>query len=654
MTEPLAADLGTAPSEKRPSDLLAALLILAAAWLPFFPLLGGSFAFDDRAQLFANEAVQRGDLALAWSRGWWANVAGTSETFVAGGDLYRPLTTSSLLLSHALYGKDPSGYHFENLLLHALASLLIWQLCRAWRFSASTAWLAAFFFALAPIAVEPVASIAQRAELLAACGAALALLALTRDRTVLAATALLAALFAKEGAIIVPVLALLADRALLRHRTGFAGLAQRYAPLFLACALYLAARYAVLGRLDLGGAERATYYTSEEWPLRAWLTQAPFFWSQVLPGALLGFPLVYDWSRAAQPTAATSDAAAWIALIAVALSGVGLLLLARRFPRACFAPLFFALAYLPTANFLLPIGVLFAPRLLYWPHLGSALFLAVAWGALAARQRWSPRTTQIAALLPLAFLGLRSLQQSELWRRPTALYAATLEAVPENALVRLLHAQELEQLALASTTSLDTRRALYAQALRDLEVALARDPHLLGAHAAFLLRAAFAAEREERAVVALDTALRALRREQPFPALPPLEALQSAPLQPATAQALRTWGRAVADAVPAEGELALIGMAALLLPDYLDAKALRGPVSEMLERRTRDRATWSNQMETFLLRAGNEMKLSLLKVQKLTETLQPIATAEARIALLDPLHARARAWLQVLQDAAAQ
>ena len=30
------------------------------------------------------------------------------------------------------------------------------------------------------------------------------------------------------------------------------------------------------------------------------------------------------------------------------------------------------------------------------------------------------------------------------------------------------------------------------------------------------------------------------------------------------------------------------------------------------------------------------------------------ANAEARAALLDPLHARARAWLQVLQDAATQ
>jgi hypothetical protein len=641
-------------TERRMAESRSALsvwLILAAAWLPFFPLLGGSFAFDDRAQIFANEAVQRGDLGLAWSRGYWANVAGASETFVAGGDLYRPLTTSSLLFAHTLYGSEPLGYHVENLLLHALASLLVWRLCRAWRCSASTALLAALFFALAPIAVESVASIAQRSELLAACGAALCLLALARDRAVLAGATLLAALCAKEGAIVVPVLALLADRALLGRRDGLAALARRYAPLALACALYLAARYAVLGRLDLGGAERATYYTSEEWPLRAWLTQAQLLWSQVLPGALLGFPLVYDWSRAAQPTADANDIAAWIALGALLLCGVGLLLLARRFPRACFAPLFFALAYLPTANFLLPIGVLFAPRLLYWPHLGSALLLATAWEALGARARWSPRTLQLGALLPLLALGLRSLQQSELWREPTALYAATIDAVPGNALVHLLHAQELERIAIAPSTSIDTRRALYARALNDLEAALAGDPHLLGAHAAFVLRSAFAAEREERALLAFDAALRALRREQPFPDLPPLEALQSEPLQPATAHSLRTWGRAVADAVPAEGELALIGMAALLLPDYLDARALRGPVSAMIERRTQDRASWSNQMETFLIRAGNEMKLALLKVQKLTDSLLPIASAEARAALLDPLQVRARTWLAALEDA---
>lgn len=631
---------------------LALLLVLAAAWLPFLPLLGAGFAFDDRAQIFANEAVQRGDLSLAWSRGYWANVAGASETFVAGGDLYRPLTTSSLLLAHVLHGDRPLGYHVENLLIHALTSLLIWRLLLRWRFAEPTALLAAMLFALAPIAVEPVASIAQRAELLAAAGSALCLLALARERAALAGAALLAALFAKEGAIIVPLLALLADRALLGRRDGLAPLARRYAPFALACALYLAARYAVLGRIDLGGSERATYFTGEEWPLRAWLTQAGLFWTQVLPGALLGFPLVFDWSRGARATAAADDTTAWFALGALLVAALALLALTRRRPRLGFAPLFFALAYLPTANLLLPIGVLFAPRLLYWPHLGSALLLAFGARAAIERARIAPRHAALLLALPLLLLAARSAERSALWRSPEELYAATLQAVPENSLVRLLHAQELAARAAEGGLLAATRDGLYAEALGDLEIALSSDPQLLAAHAGLLVRCALACEQEERLVHALDGALRALPHERPHPLLPALEALRREPLEEFTLQSLRAWGRAIADAVPAEGELALIGMAALLLPDYLDARALRRPVSQMLDQRARERSTWSNQHELFLLRAGNEMKLALLRLQRAAEALVPVASEEARGVLLEPLRARAASWLAVLEEAA--
>jgi hypothetical protein len=74
----------------------------------------------------------------------------------------------------------------------------------------------------------------------------------------------------------------------------------------------------------------------------------------------------------------------------------------------------------------------------------------------------------------------------------------------------------------------------------------------------------------------------------------------------------------------------------------------------MLDQRARERATWSQQMELFLFRAGNEMKLALLRLQRAADALLPVASEEARAVLLEPLRARATSWLAVLDAAATE
>ena len=97
--------------------------------------------------------------------------------------------------------------------------------------------------------------------------------------------------------------------------------------------------------------------------------------------------------------------------------------------------------------------------------------------------------------------------------------------------------------------------------------------------------------------------------------------------------------------------MALIGFAAITLPDYLDARAMRNPVSSMLDRRAADRARWMKQDEVMLLSAGNEMRVVLLRLKQRTASLRELADPLARGVLLDPLHARAEAWLAALESA---
>ena len=138
--------------------------IILATFLAYLPSLGNGFvSLDDNYLIYLNPLVLGG-----------LTVDNLFTAFLSyDPELYAPLTTLTYIIEHALAGLRPWMFHLDNLLLHAMTSLLVllavFDLARA-RFDEKAASFIASFcalvFALHPLSVEAVAWAAARKDVL--------------------------------------------------------------------------------------------------------------------------------------------------------------------------------------------------------------------------------------------------------------------------------------------------------------------------------------------------------------------------------------------------------------------------------------------------------------------------------------------------------
>lgn len=404
-----------------PSRRSAVFLVALAAILPFLNSLPGGFVWDDRTLILQDFRVQH---PVYFPRFFLCDYFEHADEEIKYG-YYRPLISISFLADFVFWGERPFGYHLTNVLLHALVSVLAFLLLSGvFRRRAGVALASALLFAVHPVHAESVAWISGRTDLIATLFTLLSLLALARApsrRGALAFSLLffLAALFAKESSLVVPLIAaayLAAfEPAWSRPRIG------KLILLYGLCVgAYLATRFGIAG-VKAGSV--------------ALLTPAETAFSSLSTLFLYAGKMVYPASLSAyitNPLAASlrDPRAAAGAAILLALGGA-LIFSCRRSDRPLAFTLVFALVSLaPLANVVRisappDMGFPAAERFLYAPSI-ALLAAAVALGAYLLRGSLA-RLAALAAVLALSALTVR---RNPVWRSEEELFSDALRSSP--------------------------------------------------------------------------------------------------------------------------------------------------------------------------------------------------------------------------------
>lgn len=143
---------GSATTTSFANLIPTALALIVATMIAYLPAFGAEFIWDDDAYLTNNTVLFAPD-AL---RRIWFELGATIQ--------YYPLVFTTFWIEHHLWGANPVGYHVVNILLHAMAAVLVWRVLV--RLEVPGAAWAAAIFALHPVHVESVAWVTERKNVL--------------------------------------------------------------------------------------------------------------------------------------------------------------------------------------------------------------------------------------------------------------------------------------------------------------------------------------------------------------------------------------------------------------------------------------------------------------------------------------------------------
>jgi len=445
---------------RRPRWWTAALLFVV--FLVFARSLGNGFTYDDK---FLTRSFYRPGtpnpmihelqpLGTYFTSPYWKGVSKT-ET------LYRPVSILSYALTYHLLGRhlpadlEAAAQHLVNVLLYVFSVWLVFRLLVRVTGDTWPARLGALAFGLHAIHTEAVAGIVGRAEILSLCFGALAVLSYVRAREragterwwryACSGLFLFLAFGSKESALawlpFLPVYSLATQPAEERNvRVELArALAVGVAPL----ALFFVLRYVALSELVAANQVAWAANPLAHEPAGVRILTATKVWAYALYKLCVPYPLASDYgARVFDQVESAFDP-----LFVLSLAALGLVLWLgiksyRVRPLVFLAVTsFFGFSFL-TSNVAIPIGTLFAERLLFVPSLGFAFLVTFVCRRFPPRQQLGQLVHGTLAVLMIASAGL-SVHRVAAWKNDLTLFVTDAKAQPRSLQLQLNAANRL-------------------------------------------------------------------------------------------------------------------------------------------------------------------------------------------------------------------
>jgi tetratricopeptide (TPR) repeat protein len=411
-----------APPQKPPAlagvrlDLLIYLALLLATFAVYAQVRHFDFVnYDDPDYTTGNVHVRQGLTVQGLE---WALTSRDAANWF-------PVTWVSHMLDCQFFGLESGWHHLHNVLLHALAAIL---LCMFLGRATGARWrsaLVAFLFALHPLHVESVAWVAERKDVLSACFWFLTLWAYVRyterpgwGRYLAVASGLCLGLMAKPMVVTLPFVLLLVDYwPLARFRRQRRTILWEKLPLLGLSAVAAAITYLVQ---EHAGAVKTLPLATRL--ANATLSCAIYIQKTFWPTRLAVF-YPYPRSFAFLPLLAAG------VLLAVVTAGA--IVLRRRTPYLLTGWGWFAVTLLPVIGLVQVGGQARADRYMYIPMVG--LLIMLVWGAAEILERWQARVLAVplAAAACLACAALTWIQVGY-WRNSETLFRHALDVTEDN------------------------------------------------------------------------------------------------------------------------------------------------------------------------------------------------------------------------------
>jgi len=429
--EPFLQSLLRLPSEIWQTAWPAAALLSLVVWVVFGQAIPNELTFDDLDTIKYNQAIRSlRNLPILFSKDYFR----LSDEYT-----YRPVVTLSYFFDRAIIGKNPAIYHIHNVALHHANVLLVFLLFNLLGLQRWRSFAIALLFAVHPLHTEAVLFPGFREDVQMTLGLLVMSCCLAADRRQLmgwwvfgASLALAFALFAKEGALLLPAAWLAFDA--IHNRTDRRQLAlrRRYGLLLLVLIFYGAIRFLVMTNPNAAAMD-----VIDRLPLKERLLTAPYLFAYYVRRFLWPTPLCIiheiEALRGIGPTF-------YISLLvsgAIAALWIGL---AQREKWVWLVGLWLLATFAPVAN-IYQIVNLWAERFYYVVGVGmSAIFVAglgALWDRLSKRMETNRRFAFAIIIWILVGLlawmaALCDLKRILECRTSLLLWRTTVRCVPTN------------------------------------------------------------------------------------------------------------------------------------------------------------------------------------------------------------------------------